>query len=33
VLEIYKFQPFLEKRFSQIKTYHLAALPNSPVFC
>jgi transposase len=22
VLEIYKFQPFLEKRFSQIKTYH-----------
>lgn len=22
VLEIYKFQPFLEKRFSQMKTYH-----------
>lgn len=22
VLEIYKYQPFLEKRFSQIKTYH-----------
>ena len=22
VLEIYKFQPFLEKRFSQLKTYH-----------
>jgi transposase len=22
ILEIYKFQPFLEKRFSQIKTYH-----------
>jgi transposase len=22
VLDIYKFQPFLEKRFSQIKTYH-----------